>query len=159
MLEGMELRREGSDDAEFLRQLFYAVRSPEFGIAGWPEDLLRDFLAMQERMQWTHYDRVYERLERWIVEREGRPVGRLYIATEPDALRVVEISVMPENRGCGLGSALLQGVLTQASTAGLDVVLSVDRGNTAEKLYRRMGFDVVRDEGTKTGMRWRRPAS
>lgn len=154
MLEGMELRREGPDDAEFLKQLFYAVRSPEFCAAGWPEEQMRDFLAMQERMQWTHYDRTYKRLERWIAEKNGRPIGRLYLATEPDALRVVEISIMPEDRGRGLGSALLRGVLEQASAAGLDVVLSVDRGNPAENLYRRMGFETVRDEGMKTGMRW-----
>ncbi|WP_187143207.1 GNAT family N-acetyltransferase [Terriglobus albidus] len=159
MLEGMELRRERPDDAEFLKQLFYAVRSPEFGAAGWPEEQTRDFLAIQERMQWTHYDRTYKRLERWIVERNGRSIGRLYLATEPDALRVVEISIMPEDRGRGLGSGLLRSVLEQASAAGLDVVLSVDRGNRAEGLYRRMGFEAVRDEGMKTGMRWRGPAS
>ena len=155
IIEGMQLRKEMPEDAEFLKQLFYVVRSPEFGMAGWPEEQLRGFLAMQERMQWTHYDRTYEQLERWIVERDGRPVGRLYLATEPDALRVVEISVMPESRGRGLGSALLRGVLGQASTAGLDVVLSVDHGSPAEKLYRRMGFEAVSDDGTKTGMRWR----
>jgi ribosomal protein S18 acetylase RimI-like enzyme len=157
MLEGMELRREEPDDAAFLKQLFYAVRSPEFGAAGWPEEQMRDFLAIQERMQWTHYDRTYKRLERWIAEKNGRPIGRLYLATEPDALRVVEISIMPEDRGRGLGRELLRGVLEQASAAGLDVVLSVDRGNPAEDLYRRMGFETVRDEGMKTGMRWSGP--
>ena len=64
----------------------------------------------QERMQWTHYDRTYERLERWIVERNGRPIGRLYLATEPEALRVVEISIMPEEHRRGRGSGLLRSV-------------------------------------------------
>jgi len=153
--ERVRLRPEVPEDEEFLRSLFYAVRSPEFGIAGWPEEQLRGFLAMQERMQWTCYGQTYQRLERWIVEQDGKPVGRLYLAMEREELRVVEISVLPQNRGRGIGSTLLQGVFAQASSAGVDVVLSVDRGNPAEGLYRRMGFEPVRDEGTKTGMRWR----
>ena len=55
MLEGMKLRREEPDDAAFLKQLFYAVRSPEFAAAGWPEEQMRGFLAIRERMHGNGY--------------------------------------------------------------------------------------------------------
>lgn len=154
---GTTLRAESAEDIPFLQQLFFMVRAPEFSAAGWPEEQLRPFLAMQEQIQRTQYGLVYSHLDRWIVEHEDRKIGRLYLAVEPDATRIVEISLLPEVRGRGLGTALLQRVLAQAHASGRDVVLSVDHGNPAEGLYRRLGFKAVLDEGIKTGMRWSGP--
>ena len=56
------------------------------------------------------------------------------------------MAVLPEHRGQGIGSNLLAKLLTGASSSHYDAVcLSVDPDNPAQRLYRRFGFEVVRE--------------
>jgi ribosomal protein S18 acetylase RimI-like enzyme len=89
------------------------------------------------------------------VTEDGQRVGaawyRLFPADEPGwgfvAPDVPEISigVTGTTRGKGVGSALLDALLTRARVQGYRAVsLSVDRQNPAQRLYQRKGF---RDAG------------
>jgi ribosomal protein S18 acetylase RimI-like enzyme len=61
------------------------------------------------------------------------------------AFELVELHVLPEAQGAGLGEAQLRTLLDGA--VGSTVILSTPEGESrAWKLYRRMGFqDVLRD--------------
>jgi GNAT superfamily N-acetyltransferase len=84
-------------------------------------------------------------------QRLGAACYRLFPAEEPGwgfvATNVPELSigVISEVRGTGIGSALLDALLTLAREQGFRAVsLSVDRQNPARRLYERKGF---RDAG------------
>jgi ribosomal protein S18 acetylase RimI-like enzyme len=64
---------------------------------------------------------------------------------EPDEWYVTAVSVMPEARGHGVGSALLRDATDQARAAGMSsLALDVDKDNeTARRLYLREGFDLI----------------
>jgi ribosomal protein S18 acetylase RimI-like enzyme len=65
-----------------------------------------------------------------------------FVATDVPEL---SIGVISEVRGTGIGSALLDALLTLAREQGFRAVsLSVDRQNPARRLYERKGF---RDAG------------
>jgi ribosomal protein S18 acetylase RimI-like enzyme len=68
---------------------------------------------------------------------------------------VVDISLLPECRGRGIGTALLEAVIAEASGAGKFVALSVEKLNPALRLYRRLGFRKVDDQGVYWSMEWR----
>ena len=55
----------------------------------------------------------------------------------------LSISVLPEWRGCGIGTRLLVAALEQAQRQFPAVSLSVTPGNPAQRLYERLGFEVV----------------
>ena len=56
------------------------------------------------------------------------------------------ISVLPAFRGQGIGTALLSAVLAQLRQAGCrQVSLSVQKENPALRLYRRFGFETLRE--------------
>lgn len=55
----------------------------------------------------------------------------------------LSIALLPEYRGRGIGTRLMQYALDEAQRRCAAVSLSVSRGNPAEKLYRRFGFRVV----------------
>lgn len=58
------------------------------------------------------------------------------------------IAVVPEQRGRGIGSALLEQLLEQARQRGVErFSLSVERDNPAQRLYRRFGFERVGENG------------
>ena len=53
------------------------------------------------------------------------------------------ISVLPESRGMGIGTQLLNQLFENVQHRYLAVSLSVSEENPALRLYRRLGFEVV----------------
>ena len=78
---------------------------------------------------------------------EGEPAGRLYVDRRADEIHVVDIALLPEHRGRGLGTRIMCDVLAEADAAGKRVTIYVERFNRALSLYERLGFAHVDDEG------------
>jgi len=133
------LRTATDDDKPFLERLFVAVRETEPGICDLPSAMRTPFLVSQYLAQDRHYAS-YAHKDFAIVEHDGRPVGRLYLSQTMNEIRVVDISLLPEVSGSGLGSTLLAGVQRRARALGKGVSLSVAMNNRAQRLYRRLGF-------------------
>ena len=152
---GVSLRPEGPEDRGFLETLFVAVRWHEFDAAGWPDEFRRQFLADQFALQSRHYAQHYVGAEFSIVERKGEPIGRLYVFDGADKIRIVDISLLPEIRGKGLGTILLKAVLARGAVAQKAVTIHVEQFNPARRLYRRLGFTEGSSDGPYIYMEWR----
>ncbi|MEJ0026240.1 MAG: GNAT family N-acetyltransferase [Rhizomicrobium sp.] len=149
------MRDAEAGDVPFLRALFGSARPDAQVLASWPAQQRELFLDDQFRFQSMHYRRVYEHADFLIVEREGKPVGRLILDRRPDDWRIVDISLLPQSRGRGLGTALLRAVQREAVSAGAKTVsLSVENANPARALYARLGFVEGEDGGTHLAMAW-----
>lgn len=134
---GFSLRRETAADTPFLERLFVAVRTAMLDLSGWPDEARQSFLATQFSFQTRHYANAYPGADIWIVTRGDDPVGRFYLDHGADIVRVIDISLLPDQRGAGLGTALLQALQAEGKPIGLQV----DRMNPgAQNLYRRLGF-------------------
>jgi len=70
-----------------------------------------------------------------------------------DATPELSVAVLPEYRGRGIGTGLLIHLLQAVSIHHRSVSLSVEAGNPASRLYRRLGFGIVRTSGTSLVMR------
>jgi ribosomal protein S18 acetylase RimI-like enzyme len=86
--------------------------------------------------------------------RGGEDIGRLYIDRWPTQHGIIDIAFLPEHRGHGLGSALLRDLMDEAATAGKGITIHVEKYNPAMRLYRRLGFKTVEDQGVYDLMRW-----
>ena len=74
--------------------------------------------------------------------------------TQPELSIGVDAAV----RGMGTGTELCRRLFVAADARGLpQVSLSVGKANPAAAPYRRLGFDVVRDDGDAVTMVRRRP--
>lgn len=142
---GLACRPQIDADLPFVVRLYASTRIEELAPLGWPEETLRAFLAQQHAAQQAHYRHAYPAAEWLIVERAGEPIGRLYLWDGPGELRVIDISLLPELRGRGLGTSLLGDVISRATSAGKPVSLHVEQHNRARGLYLRLGFEVVED--------------
>ncbi|HEX6939117.1 MAG TPA: GNAT family N-acetyltransferase, partial [Longimicrobiales bacterium] len=58
-----------------------------------------------------------------------------------------DIALLPEHRGRGIGTALLEALIAEADAAGKPVSIHVEQYNPARRLYARLGFREVEDLG------------
>ena len=65
----------------------------------------------------------------------------------------LSIGLDPDARGQGLGTELCTRLLDAAQSHGIEQVsLSVEKANPATRLYERLGFETVRDDGDAVTM-------
>ena len=65
----------------------------------------------------------------------------------------LSIAVLPDYRGKGVGTRLLTHLLEAAKDSYSSVSLSVSPDNPAQRLYKRMGFEVVGEYDTSLTMK------
>jgi GNAT superfamily N-acetyltransferase len=145
--QGTRFRAATTADAAFFAALYASTRAEELALSGWPDTMQEAFLAQQAMAQQAHYVQHYNDAEWWVLERNGRPIGRLILARWPSQHRIVDIALLPQARGDGLGSAILAGVIAEAEAVGKAVSIHVEKANPAMRLYRRLGFATVEDKG------------
>ncbi|MXN48998.1 GNAT family N-acetyltransferase [Shinella kummerowiae] len=153
---GMELRHAASGDMAFLLALYRSVRAEEFAAVPWPPEQKTAFFDQQFTFQHRHYLAVFPEAHFLVVDCDGEPVGRLYLDCSTEQWHIIDIELLPEWRGRGMGSALLSAIQREATRAGATaVLLSVEQHNArAQALYRNLGFRVVQDGGSHIGMAW-----
>jgi ribosomal protein S18 acetylase RimI-like enzyme len=138
---GVSLSPVGEADRPFLQQLYRLVRWDEFASAGWPDQMLATFLDSQFEMQRRGYEAGHPDCEFYVVWRGETPIGRLFIDRSGPDLELVEISLLPEWRGKGLGSDFLALLQDEVRAGRCERVrLEVTPENPARRLYQRMGF-------------------
>jgi len=152
---GFRLRPARHDDLLFLRELYASTREEELALVPWPERMRCAFIDQQFAMQHRHYVAHYPDADFLLVERGSTSVGRFYVQCGPPALLVIDISLLPEYRGTGIGNQLLAHTQAIARTQSLDVELHVLHTNlAARRLYQRLGFIEAADEGSHLRMHW-----
>jgi GNAT superfamily N-acetyltransferase len=143
------------DDAPFLYRVYASTREEELRPLPWTAAQKDAFLRQQFQAQHTFYQEHYEGTRFEVILRDGQPIGRLYVARWAAELRIVDIALLPEHRGAGIGTAILQGLLAEAAAAGKPVRIHVERLNPAQRLYERLGFVPIEDKGVYYLMEWR----
>jgi len=151
------LRPAAEADYDFMRRLYASTREEEMQHFPFDEAQKAAFLDAQFAAQFEHYAIHYPTCERNIVLEDGVPVGRLWIDEWRDQIRLVDIALLPEKRGSGIGTMLVRGVLDRGAAAGKPVTIHVEAYNPALRLYERLGFVRVDTNGVYYLMRWTPP--
>ncbi len=146
------LRPITDDDQEFLYRLYASTRAAEKELVDWTNEQWDEFLMMQFNLQHTQYMRNYEQPSFDVIMLGDTPVGRLYVNRGEDEIRIVDISLLPEYRGRGIGAGLLRRILREGNDRGIPVTLHVERNNPALELYKRLGFRGEGDRGVSLFM-------
>ena len=145
-------------DLPFLRRLYASTRSEELAVVPWTEQEKDDFLRFQFEAQHSYYQEQFPNARFDVIERDGEAIGRLYLDVREDEHRLVDIALLPEHRGSGIGSRLMRDVLAAAAAdGGKKVRIHVESNNPAMRLYRRLGFRKIEEQGVYHLMEWRPP--
>jgi len=151
------LRLAADADYDFMRRLYHSTRAEEMQHFPFDDAQKSAFLDQQFAAQFEHYGIHYPTVERNIIESDGKPIGRMWIDEWRDQIRLVDIALMPEWRGSGVGSMLLHDVLRRGERAGKPVTIHVEAYNPALDLYKRLGFEKVDTNGVYLLMKWTPP--
>jgi GNAT superfamily N-acetyltransferase len=142
----MPIQRRGAtpDDLEVLFAISKAaLRSyVEATFGPWDEQFQRD-LFLQTTDFATHE----------VFVREGTAIGFWSVIRSPESIDLDRLSLLPEFQGQGIGTALINELKREARK--LPIRLQVFPVNPAQRLYRRLGFQLVRTTLTHLDMEWR----
>jgi ribosomal protein S18 acetylase RimI-like enzyme len=120
----------------------------------WSEPVKQAFVQQQFTAQHTYYRQHYATASFDVVLCDDAPVGRLYVDRAPHEIRIVDIALLPEYRGAGIGTELLTELLAEAAQARKVVSIHVERFNPALRWYQRLGFRVIEDRGVYLQLTW-----
>jgi ribosomal protein S18 acetylase RimI-like enzyme len=151
----ISLRPARPSDDGFLCALYASTRSGELALVDWSDAEKAVFVRQQFDAQTRHYRQHYPTATQDLILVDDEPAGRLYVVRWPSEIRVVDIALLPEHHGKGIGGKLLRDVQTEGAASGRCVTIHVERFNRAQRLYDRLGFVPVEDAGpVYVLMRW-----
>ena len=154
----VSLRPATRDDDELVHRVYESTRAGEFARLGWSEAQLALFLKMQHDARQRGYAQQFPAAQLSIVIDGGEPAGTLHVERATEAIRLVDIALLPERRGAGIGAYLIKELQVEAARAGVPVRLQVALGNPAQRLYQRLGFVRTGGGEVHEAMEWRPPA-
>lgn len=128
-------------------RVYASVREPELEASGLPREQWGPFIEHQFEAQGQAYAK-YPNTSFEVVLVDGEPAGRLIVARWPEELRVVDIALLPQYRGRGVGEELMRSLLEEADERGVKASIHVERFNPAQRLYTRLGFRPVAEAGS-----------
>jgi ribosomal protein S18 acetylase RimI-like enzyme len=134
-------------DQEFLFGVFCSAQSEKFESLGLSPDQQEQLLRMQFQAQRRSYSSQYPRGDFDVVLINGVPAGNLYTQRGPDKYVLIDITLWPQYRNNGVGAELVRELIQEASAAGKAVNAHVLRDSPAWRLWQRLGFREVADDG------------
>jgi ribosomal protein S18 acetylase RimI-like enzyme len=142
-------------DIPFLYLVYASSRADEMAqLWQWSDSQKAAFLQFQFNAQHTHYHEHYPDAHYSVVLLGCVEIGRFYVAPMRNEIRLMDIALLPEYRGRGIGGGLVRELLVDATASDRFVSLHVEELNPARRLYQRLGFVDVDDVGVYKLMHW-----
>jgi ribosomal protein S18 acetylase RimI-like enzyme len=141
------LRPAHDADHGFLAHVYASTRAEELALVGFSAEQQAAFLAQQFEAQHAHYANHFPGASHDIVLVDGEAAGRLIVDRREHEIRIVDLALLPAQRSRGVGGRLLRAIIDEADAAGVAVSFHVERSNRAMRLYERLGFTTVSDDG------------
>jgi len=150
----LSLRPITPEDESFLAALYASTREQELAQTNWSDEQKAMFCRMQFNAQTTDYQRNYPDASFDVIERNGLAAGRLLVLRTDEKIHVIDIALLPEHRGAGIGTKFLKELQEEAKAAGKPLSIHVEQFNPARRLYERMGFKQVEEKGVYLLLEW-----
>ena len=157
----MKLRPARPEDEPFLRQLRGQVDADRLCMNLWRGEGVdvekAKILDLQFRAQAAHHNVLkanWETREN-IIEMDAVSIGRFVITGGGEELRLVEIALVPQWRGQGIGQMVIGATREECVRSGRVLRLCVEKTNQrAIALYLAQGFYVIENEAMHFVMEW-----
>lgn len=149
----------GSGDEAFLRAVYASTRAEELARVPWSEEQRAAFIEMQFQAQQRHYQTFYPEARHEIILARDLPAGRIYVDRRADEIRILDITLLPEYRGQGIGVRLIKDMLDEASETDRTVSVYVESFNPSLALFESLGFRQTEGDGVNLLMQWRSGSS
>lgn len=151
----IRLRPEVPQDELFLSEVYASTRREEMACIGWDAPRIAAFLKIQFNAMRRGYAAQHPTADFSVVLLNDRPVGRLVVDRTKEAIELVDVALLPENRARGIGTSLIRELQTEANRARKPIRLQALKQGRPVRWYARLEFVRVRDDGLYVTMEWR----
>ena len=139
----INMRQANISDLEFLKKL----RSETMD-----EYLKKEGLPIDET---SHLKRIQYHFESAnILNIHGKPIGLFKFYEDNTTCHVIQVQILPEYQGKGIGKSILMTLQKQALRDDKSINLSVLKSNPAIKLYERLGFTIISQSDNEFTMQY-----
>lgn len=138
----------------FLAALYASTRKEEIASTDWGEQQTKLFLQQQFDAQHIHYMEQYPDADWLVIIQKRVRIGRIYLERWPSQHRLIDIALVSDKQGQGLGAALILDLMDEAEQHDKALSLHVEKFNPAKELYQSLGFETVADKGVYDLMAW-----
>jgi GNAT superfamily N-acetyltransferase len=139
---GLAMRPIEPGDETFVRHLFKTARAVDFAAAGLPPAVLDTLLEQQFRAQSAGYAAQFPDASSLLIVQRDDPVGRLILHRTAQRWHIVDIVLLPAERGRGIGTRIIENLDASARQSSVGALtLAVLASNlAARRFYLRHGF-------------------
>ncbi len=148
--QGLWREADSHDDA-FMRTLWARTHGEQFSVL--PPELGARLCTQQYEAQLAHYEQSYPDMTVHVLRWKGLDAGRLMLLDRQDAVDVLDLAILPEHQGQGLGSRVLRRIKDHAGPRVVKLAVEKNRPR-AQELYERLGFEAASDSNTHVFMEW-----
>jgi len=144
-----------SDD-QFLLSVYASTRAAELAQVEWEDGQKELFLRWQFDMQRREYDTRFPEAAYHVIVIDQQPAGRIWVGADNEQVRLLDIGLLPAFQNRGVGTRLVQRLMTYAANqdkALRHMVFVLN--NDAERFYERLGFKQIEEFGAYKHMEWR----
>jgi ribosomal protein S18 acetylase RimI-like enzyme len=149
------LRPVQEEDEALLLEIYASTRADEMALVPWDAAQKQAFVQMQFTAQQTHYRSYFPQATHDIILADGKPIGRLYVDPRETAIHILDVTLLPERRGHGIGTQIIQDLMKEAANGNRSCSIYVEGYNRSLGLFERLGFMKIDENGASWLMEWR----
>jgi len=127
-------------DEAFLAAVYGSTREQELAMVPWTAEQREAFIRFQYSSQLTHYQTEYPDAVHSVILCDGQPVGRIYVDGRKSEIRILDITLLTEHRGKGIGTPIIRSLMDVAAKVGKSVSIHLDSFSTSQRFFERLGF-------------------
>jgi ribosomal protein S18 acetylase RimI-like enzyme len=143
----IKLRPVEEKDDSFIETVYRSTREDELSLTNWSEQQKNAFSSMQSMAQLAEYKTKFPDAAFRVIIFNKKDAGRFYTWENDHEIRLIDITLLPEFRGKGIGTFLLKDLIEKANKVQKKISLHVEPVNPALQLYRRLGFIHIKNNG------------
>ena len=149
------LRPVQEEDEALLLEIYASTRADEMALVPWDAAQKQSFVQMQFSAQQKHYRAYFPHATHDMILVEGQPVGRLYVDRREAEIRILDMTLLPQARGRGIGILIVQDLMKEAAYRNQSLSIYVESFNRSLGLFQRLGFVKTEENGASWLMVWR----
>lgn len=151
------LRPVTAEDDEFLLAVYASTREEELAQAVWAEGQRELFIRWQFDLQRKEYEARFPDARYRVIVVDGQPAGRIWLGSDDQQIRLLDIALLKNFQNRGVGTALLRDLMDEAARARKPLRHTVFvLNNDAYRFYERLGFVIIEDLGAYKHMEWKK---
>jgi ribosomal protein S18 acetylase RimI-like enzyme len=148
------LRPLTESDLDFSKRVYLTTREEELAPLPWTREQKNAFLSMQFEAQRKSYLMQFPAAQYDVIMMDSIPAGRLITLRREKEILLIDIAILPEFRGKGIGTEILTRLQDEGRTSQRSIRLHVEPFNPACHLYNRFGFAVTQEDAVHQEMTW-----